>query len=100
MSFLQYSSQEEPLTTHKEKYDTLEKAMDLLTKAAEKQNSDALYLLGELNFVCFLYDHIKCSTEITRKRIIANRSNGSRSWLRRMEIVLLSIYWDLCMQRA
>jgi len=100
MSFLQYSSQEEPLTTHNEKYDTLEKAMDLLTQSAEKQNSDALYLLGELNFVFLFCDHIKCSTEITRKRIIANRSNGSRSWLRRMEIVLLSIYLDLCMQRA
>src|SRR5579862_6792327 len=51
VSFLQYSSQEEPLMSHTEKHDTLENAMSLLNKAAEMQNSDALYLLGELNFV-------------------------------------------------
>lgn len=51
ITVLQYSAQEEPLTHHSEKHDTLEQAMSLLSKAAEKQNSDALYLLGELNFV-------------------------------------------------
>lgn len=51
ISFLQYSSQEEPLTSHNEKHNTLETAISLLNKAAEMQNSDALYLLGELNFV-------------------------------------------------
>ena len=54
VSFLQYSSQEEPLMSHTEKHDTLENAMSLLNKAAEMQNSDALYLLGELNFVASL----------------------------------------------
>jgi hypothetical protein len=79
VSFLQYSSQEEPLTAHSEKHDTLEQAMSLLTKAAEMHNSDALYLLGELNFVPPFLDHIDCSMATIRKQIIASLSNGSRN---------------------
>jgi hypothetical protein len=100
ISFLQYSSQEEPLTPHTEKHDTLERAISLLTKAAEQQNSDALYLLGELNFVYPVSTIILIgSTAITQIQIIPNHSLGSKSWLRRMEIVQLSICSDLCMQQ-
>jgi hypothetical protein len=51
LSFIQYSSQEEPLSyddTTQEYYDN---ALQLLAKAGEMGNSDAMYLLGELNFV-------------------------------------------------
>jgi TPR repeat protein len=51
LSFLQYSSQEEPLTSSDGRQTNLKKAMQLLTKAAESDNPDAMYLLGELNFV-------------------------------------------------
>lgn len=52
LSFLQYSSQEELLSSSTDsKADNLEKAMNLLTKAANAHNPDAMYLLGELNFV-------------------------------------------------
>jgi hypothetical protein len=50
-SFLRYSSQEEPLRSFDSRQTNLKKAMQLLTKAAESDNSDAMYLLGELNFV-------------------------------------------------
>ena len=50
-SFLQSLSQEEPLTSSDSRQNNLRKAMQLLTKAAESDNSDAMYLLGELNFV-------------------------------------------------
>ena len=50
LSFLQSFSQEEPLTSP-EHTSNLNKAIQFLTKAAESENSDALFLLGELNFV-------------------------------------------------
>jgi hypothetical protein len=51
LSFIQYSSQEEPAPIHDARGDSVKKAMGLLSKAAEADNRDALYLLGELNFV-------------------------------------------------
>jgi hypothetical protein len=51
LPFIQYSSQEEPVTIHDSWGDNVKKAMGLLAKAAEADNPDALYLLGELNFV-------------------------------------------------
>jgi hypothetical protein len=52
LSFLQYSSQEELLSSPTDsKGDNLEMAMKLLTKAANAHNPDAMFLLGELNFV-------------------------------------------------
>jgi hypothetical protein len=51
LSFLQYSSQEEPLSYHDTTQEHYENALQLLTKAGETGNSDAMYLLGELNFV-------------------------------------------------
>lgn len=50
LSFLQSLSQEEPLVSL-EASENIKTAMQLLTKAAESENSDARYLLGELNFV-------------------------------------------------
>jgi len=51
LSLIQYTPQEEPLSTHDFREKTVRKAMDLLHKAAEMDNPDALFLLGELNFV-------------------------------------------------
>ena len=51
LSFIQYTPQEEPLSTHDYRGKNIKKAMDLLRKAAETDNPDALFLLGELNFV-------------------------------------------------
>jgi hypothetical protein len=51
LSFIQYSSQEQPVTIHDSRGDNVKKAMGLLSKAAEADNPDALFLLGELNFV-------------------------------------------------
>jgi hypothetical protein len=51
LSFIQYSSQEEPVTIHDSRGDHVKKAIGLLAKAAEADNPDALFLLGELNFV-------------------------------------------------
>lgn len=51
LSFIQYSSQEQPVTLHDSRGDNVKKAMGLLSKAAEADNPDALFLLGELNFV-------------------------------------------------
>ena len=52
LSFLQYTSQEEPLSSSTDpKADNLAKVMELLSKAAKADNADAMYLLGELNFV-------------------------------------------------
>jgi hypothetical protein len=51
LAFIQYSSQEEPVNVHDSQVDNVKKAMGLLSKAAEADNPDALFLLGELNFV-------------------------------------------------
>ena len=51
LSFIKYSSQEEALVFSDTKSENLKRAMELLTKAAKFENSDAIYLLGELNFV-------------------------------------------------
>jgi TPR repeat protein len=51
LSFLRSLPQEEPLTSSDSRQNNLRKAMQLLQKAAESENSDAMYLLGELNFV-------------------------------------------------
>ena len=51
LSFIRYTSQEEPLQTHDSRGESVKKAMELLYKAAEADNPDALFLLGELNFV-------------------------------------------------
>src|SRR5207248_4280476 len=51
LSLIQYSSQEEVETYPDLNSETVQKAMRLLTKAAKSENSDAIYLLGELNFV-------------------------------------------------
>lgn len=51
LSFLQSSSQEEPVSSSDGRQTQVRKAMQLLTKAAESDNLDAMYLLGELNFV-------------------------------------------------
>jgi len=52
LSFLQYSSQEEQQSSSTDpKTQSLQKAVKLLTKAARADNTDAMYLLGELNFV-------------------------------------------------
>jgi hypothetical protein len=53
-SFIQYTSQEEPLVPTDITSQNVTKAMQLLAKAAESENSDAIYLLGELNFVLSL----------------------------------------------
>jgi hypothetical protein len=54
LSFLQSSSQEEPVSSSDARQTQVRKAMQLLTKAAESNNPDAMYLLGELNFVVTL----------------------------------------------
>lgn len=52
LSFLRSSSQEEPLSSSTDnKSEKLKKAMRLLRKAADSNNPDAIYLLGELSFV-------------------------------------------------
>ena len=51
LSFIHYSSQEEPLASSDTRSSTASKAMQLLKKAAKSENSDAIYLLGELSFV-------------------------------------------------
>ena len=51
LSLIQYSSQDELATYTDANLQTVQKAMRLLRKAAKSENSDAIYLLGELNFV-------------------------------------------------
>jgi TPR repeat protein len=51
LSFLQSPSQEEPVSFSDGRQTQVRKAMQLLTKAAESDNPEAMYLLGELNFV-------------------------------------------------
>lgn len=51
LSFIQYTSQEEPLSAHGTRVESVKRAMNMLSKAAEADNPDALFLLGELNFV-------------------------------------------------
>jgi hypothetical protein len=53
ISFLQYASQEEPLATGS-KTETYQRALSLLTEAAEAGNEEAIYLLAEINFVISL----------------------------------------------
>jgi len=53
VSFLQYASQEEPLATGS-KTETYQRALSLLTEAAEAGNEEAIYLLAEINFVISL----------------------------------------------
>jgi hypothetical protein len=78
MSFLRYSSQEEPLSYDDGKTKDYERAVQLLTKAGEMGNSEAMYLLGDLNFVP-LNKEINGSMETTPNRIITHHSNGSRN---------------------
>jgi hypothetical protein len=81
LSLIQYTSQEEPLSTHDPRAESVKKAMHLLSKAAEADNPDALFLLGELNFVYLLHpppsaslqrsaDEANDSSEITQSQII------------------------------
>jgi TPR repeat protein len=80
LSFLQSLSQEEPLTSSDSRQNNLRKAMQLLQKAAESDNSDAMYLLGELNFVKHLPKrHIDRSMEIILELTIPSHSNGSKN---------------------
>jgi hypothetical protein len=100
LSFIQYSSQEQPLTSSDTSSERVSEAMQLLSKAAKSENSDAIYLLGELNFVRSLNPVPNESMAITLKRIIARRSNGSRNQLKKTVIQLRYIYSDLCTQQA
>jgi hypothetical protein len=79
LSFIQYTSLEESVSSGDPRSDSYKKAIQLLSKAAESENSDAMYLLGELNFVQrhtnLTTDH---STETIQNPIIARLSPGSR----------------------
>jgi len=100
LSFLRASSQEEPLASPNDiKAENLQKAMQLLTKAAEANNAEAAYLLGELNFVIIPRSNLMLITsmETILKQIIEKRLIGSINLLR-LGIWLQCIYWDLCMR--
>src|SRR5271154_5149144 len=85
LSFLRASSQEEPLASPNDiKAENLQKAMQLLTKAAEANNAEAAYLLGELNFVIIPRSNLMLITsmETILKQIIEKRLIGSINLLR------------------
>jgi hypothetical protein len=101
-SLFQHVSQEE--STHEQSFPprlkTYKKALKLLLKAAESQNSDAMYLLGTLNFVYSSPFLDLCSLEITLNQNIAKHVNGLKSYLKKTEMQPLNIFLDSCTQQA